>query len=64
MCADSGGFPSCLRRVGYSDADTMCDCGEKTQTMDHLLKCHMLSQECTTEDLMEYNEDAKECVTY
>ena len=46
----------------YSDADTICDCGEKTQIMDHLLKCPMLPQECTTEDLMEYNEAAKECV--
>ena len=26
----------------YSDADTICDCGEQTQTMDHLLKCPML----------------------
>ena len=46
----------------YSDADIICDCGEQTQTMDHLLKCPMLPQECTTEDLMEYNEIAKECV--
>ena len=30
--------------------------------MNHLLKCHMLSQECSTEDLVEYNEAAKECV--
>ena len=46
----------------YSDAYTICDCGEQTQTMDHLLKCPMLSQECTTEDVMTYNETAKECV--
>ena len=46
----------------YSDADNICDCGEHTQTMDHLLKCPVLPQECTTEDLMEYNETAKECV--
>ena len=46
----------------YSDADTICDCGEQTQTKDHLLKCPMLPQECTTEDLMEYHETAKECV--
>ena len=46
----------------YSDADTMCDCGEQTPTMDHLVKCHMLPQESTIEDLMEYNEAAKECV--
>ena len=30
--------------------------------MQLLLKCHMRPQECTTEDLMEYNEAAKECV--
>ena len=30
--------------------------------MDHLLKCPMLPQECTTEDVMEYNEAGKECV--
>ena len=46
----------------YSDADSICDCGEQTQTMDHLLKCPMLPQECTTDDLMEYNETAKECI--
>ena len=47
----------------YSDADTIIgDCGEQTQTMDQKLKCPMLHQECTTEDLMEYNEAAKECV--
>ena len=46
----------------YSDADTICDCGEQTQTMDHLLNGPMLTQECVTEDLMEYNEGAKECV--
>ena len=40
----------------------ICDCREQTQTMDHLLRCPMLPQECTTEDLMEYDEAAKECV--
>ena len=43
----------------YNDADTRCDYGEQTQTMDHLLKSPMLHQECTTEDLMEYTEAAK-----
>ena len=46
----------------YSDADIVCDSGEQTHTMDHLLKCPMLPQECTTDDLMEYNEAEKECV--
>ena len=30
--------------------------------MDHLLKCPMVPQECTTEDLMEYNDAANVCV--
>ena len=46
----------------YSDADTTCDYGKKTHTMDNLVKCSVLSQECTIEDLMGYNEAAKECV--
>ena len=46
----------------YSNADTIRECGEQTQTMDHLLKFPMLPQECMTEDLMEYNEAVKECV--
>ena len=45
-----------------SYADIICDCGEHTQTMDHLLKSPMLPQECTTEDLLEYNNTTKECV--
>ena len=46
----------------YSDAHTICDCREQRQTMEHLLKCPMLPQKCTNEDLMEYNEAANECV--
>ena len=49
-------------KMEISDSDTIGDCEEQTQTMDHLLKCPMLPCECTTEDLMEYNEVAKECV--
>ena len=40
----------------------LCDCEEQTQTMDHLLKCSILPQEFTTEDLMAYNEAGKGCV--
>ena len=46
----------------YSDDETICDCGEQTQTMGHLLKCPILPQECTTDDLMEYHETAKKYV--
>ena len=57
-----GRCKSNMVKFKYRDAYTICDCGEQTQTMDHLLKCPMLPQECTTDDLMEYNETAKECV--
>ena len=30
--------------------------------MDHLLKCHMLRQECKTEELRKYDEAAKVCL--
>ena len=56
------GYKSNMLKWKYSDADTICDCRERTRTMDHLLKWPMLLQECTTEDLMECNEAAKECV--
>ena len=46
----------------YNAANTLCDYGEQTQNMDHMLKCPMLPQECTSDDLMEYTENAKECV--
>ena len=32
--------------------------------MEHLLKCSMLPQECTTLDFMEDNEAANECVLH
>ena len=57
-----GRCKSNMPRWKYSDADTICDWEEQTQTMDYLLKCHMLPQECTTDNLIEYNETAKECV--
>ena len=53
-----------MRKWKYSDADTICDCEERTQTVDHLLKCPMLPQDWSTVDLIEYNEAAKECVLH
>ena len=32
-----------LLKWKYSDADTICDCGEQTQTLDHLLKCQAVA---------------------
>ena len=42
-------------QVGHTKMEIQCDCREQTHNMDHLLKYPMLPQECTTEDLMEYN---------
>ena len=47
----------------YTDEDdTTCDCKEADQTMEHLLECPLLRQTCSLDDLMVYNDVAKECV--
>ena len=42
--------------------DTTCDCKEADQMMEHLLECPLLRQTCSLDDLMVYNDVAKECV--
>ena len=52
-----------LRKWKYTDEDdTTCDCKEADQTMDHLLECPLLRQTCSLDDLMVYNDAARECV--
>ena len=52
-----------LRKWKYTDEDdTTCDCKETDQTMEHLLECPLLRQTCSLDDLMVYNDVAKECV--
>ena len=52
-----------LRKWKYTDEDdTTCDCEEADQTMEHLLECPLLRQTCSLDDLMVYNDVAKECV--
>ena len=52
-----------LRKWKYTDEDdTMRDCKEADQTMEHLLECPLLRQTCSLDDLMVYNDVAKECV--
>ena len=52
-----------LRKWKYTDEDdTTCDCKEGDQTMEHLLECLLLRQTCSLDDLMVYNDVAKECV--
>ena len=41
-----------LSKWGYADtADTACECGTLEQTMQHLLRCPLLENECSLEDL-------------
>ena len=54
-----------LKKWGYrSNNDVKCDCGAKTQTMAHLLRCPLLEQKCKAKDLAEYNDVAKKCVQH
>ena len=48
-----------LSKWGYADiADTACECGTSEQTMQHLLRCPLLENECSLEDLATANEKA------
>ena len=51
-----------LSKKGYADApDTACECGTSEQTMQHLLRCPILENECSLEDLATANEKALHC---
>ena len=51
-----------LSKWGYADtADTACECGTSEQTMQHLLRCPLLENECSLEDLATANEKALHC---
>ena len=50
-----------LSKWGYRPSnDTMCDCG----TMEHLLRCPLLQEPCTSADLATYNDNAEKCVQH
>ena len=51
-----------LSTWGYADtADTACQCGISEQTMQHLLRCPLLENECSLEDLATANDKALHC---
>ena len=57
-----GRSKSNLSKWGYADtADTACECGTSEQTMQHLLRCPLLENECSLEDLATANEKALHC---
>ena len=49
---------------GTTTDDVTCVCGSAPQTMDHLLRCPLLEQECNADDLAENNDSAKSCVQF
>ena len=51
-----------MSKWGYADtADTACECRTSEQTMQHLLRCPLLKNECSLEDLATANEKALHC---
>ena len=50
-----------LSKWGYRPSnDTMCDCGTEPQTMEHLLRCPLVQEPCTSA----YNDNAEKCVQH
>ena len=47
---------------GYHTGDPSCNCGTKTQTIEHLLQCPLLKTPCSGDDLSIFNDTAQKCV--
>ena len=53
-----------MGKWGYTENDNLnCDCGAP-QTMQHLLQCPNLEEQCSQEDLMAANEKALRCAKF
>ena len=62
LCTGMGRSKTNMSKWGYADtADTACECGTSEQTMQHLLRCPLLENECSLEDLATANEKALHC---
>ena len=62
LCTGMGRSKTNLSKWGYADtADTACECGTSEQTMQHLLRCPLLENECSLEYLATANEKALHC---
>ena len=52
-----------LNKWGHTDNDDLdYDCGSESQTMQHLLRCPLLEQVCSADDLATHNDIARNCV--
>ena len=62
LCTDMGCSKTNLSKWGYADAaDTACKCRTSEQTMQHLLRCPLLENKYSQEDLVIVNEKALHC---
>ena len=62
LCTGMGRSKTNMSKWGYADtADTACECGTSEQTMQHLLRCPLLENQCSLEDLATANEKALHC---
>ena len=50
------------KKWDYYEGDTTCDCGVSSENTRHMLECPLLSHSCSLDDLLQFNETAKECV--
>ncbi len=50
------------KKWGYYDGDTTCECGQSPENTNHMLRCPLLTQSCTLDDLAQFNNAAKQCV--
>ncbi len=55
-----------LQKWNYlpEEQGTTCERETAPQTMEHLLVCLQMVQHCTHEDLIEFNDVARNCVSY
>ena len=50
------------KKWGYYEGDITRDCGVSSENTRHMLECPLLAHSCSLDDLIQFNETAKECV--
>ena len=50
------------KKWSYYDGDTACDCGVSSENTRHMLECPLLAHSCSLDDLLQFNEIAKQHV--
>ena len=50
-----------LKRWGYYEGDTTCECGFSSENTRHMLECPLLAHSCSLDELLQFNEIVKQC---